>query len=276
MALKTEIFDQNTTLFHVLDENEVTKFGALSLKVERLSEEVNAVKLQLDGLARLVDQNQARNESQFVQINTSLVGLQTSVDVIDSRLDAIGTKIEDMEQEIVRLRTETISEIGQLQLRIDSIYQRLTNVETGVNDNTTRLAELTTQVNQNTTQINTVVSQYDDLNRRIRETESNIAVLELKTMVGNIIQSGDKVRIWDTSRGQIYYVTYTGAGPLVLGSTYQGTFSGDITGVRTWGLNPDQYWERPAFVTPYAVTGQFYYFYRSNGSESWTNRCYVF
>lgn len=276
MALKTEIFDQNTTLFNVLDENDVTKIGTLSSKVDHLNEEVGAVKLQLDGLARVVDQNQARNESQFVRINTSLVELQTSIDVIDSRLQAIGTKIQDIDEEITQLRENTISEISNMQLNIDSMNQKLSKLLMDVEDNTTSILHLTNQVQQNTAQTNNLVGQYNDLNKRMREAESGITALKSKTVVGNIIQTGEEVSIWNPETGDIFFVTYTGAGPLMVGSTYQGIFTGAANGERTWGLNPDRYWDRPAWTTPYAVTGQFYYFYRSNGSQSWTDRCYVF
>lgn len=105
MALKNEIFSTQSTLFTILDNNEVTEIGAMDRRVDQIGAQTAQNKSQLDDLGRLVDKNQARNEAGFVEINTSLVAINSEINDINRKLDNIdldeladiSTKLQDIE-----------------------------------------------------------------------------------------------------------------------------------------------------------------------------------
>lgn len=132
MALKEEIFNKNSTLFKVLDVNEVTEIGSVSKEVQSLNEEVSRNKLQLDALARNVNENQARNEAKFVDINTQLVedrtdigNLETTVQGLTTTTETNTTAIDDLNHSI-----ESISDdIAEIEAKLESLENRISELE---------------------------------------------------------------------------------------------------------------------------------------------------
>lgn len=165
MALKEEIFDQNTTLFSVLDENEVTEIAAINNSVIALSETVDQNKLQLDGLAIRVDQQQARNEEQFVNINTH---------VLDNSDD-----------------------INSLNVRMSSLTARVVELENSDNNTGELIEELEVLVRGQETKISLLESQVSDLTEAFLDLrssiESQLAQLTAKTTNGVKILRGTQI-----------------------------------------------------------------------------------
>lgn len=162
MALKEEIFEQNSTLFAVLDENEVTEIAAINNSVIALSETVEQNKLQLDGLAIRVDQQQARNEEQFVNINTHVLG--------------------------------NSDDINSLNVRMSSLTARVVELENSDNNVEELIEELETLVHGQETKISLLESQLSDLTEAFLDLRSSIepqvAQLTAKTTNGVKILGG--------------------------------------------------------------------------------------
>jgi len=81
------IFDNNSTLFEVLDELDVPK---LALEVKDVSDALNDSLEQVRQLSVVVDKNQVANNTKFVDINTRLDDLDTAVaDTVKNADDAL-------------------------------------------------------------------------------------------------------------------------------------------------------------------------------------------
>lgn len=172
MALKGEIFEQNSTLFSVLDENEVTEIVAINNSVIALSAVVDQNKLQLDGLAIRVDQQQARNEEQFVILNTHV--LNNSED------------------------------INSINVRMSNLTTRVVELENSDNDNAALIGELETLVHGQESKISLLQSQVSDLTEAFLELRSTIepqvAQLTAKTTNGvKILNGNQKYKIMDSN-----------------------------------------------------------------------------
>ncbi|UHK03069.1 MAG: hypothetical protein GABNV1_gp3 [Guiyang argiope bruennichi nora-like virus 1] len=276
MALKAEIFDQNTTLFSVLDENEVTEIGKISLRVDRLNNDLAAVKLQLDGLALVVDQNQARNEEQFVRLNTNIVSLQTGIDNLNDMVTNLENSFTELSSLVSQFKDEMIQELSEITNRIDKQNTVITNHTTLINRNTTRIYEQQLQIDSNSKAIESLNKNNKVVLDRLASIESRLEVVEKRSTVGGIIMPNQWITIWNFGSGQRYEVKFNSAEPLILGSQYYSEFVGNIAGYRTWSLVPSISWEKPASIKPYAITGNFYYFWRTDGKDTWLSLCYVF
>nr|AKH67604.1 gp3 [Drosophila melanogaster Nora virus] len=174
MALKEEIFDQNTTLFAVLDENEVTEIKSIQSSVIAVKTQLDQQKLQLDGLAKVVDNNQARNEEQFVNINTTLVEMSSEVDKLTTttsqqvkQINTLATALNELDQttkdSLNTLNTTTESlkkqvlfntdEITVLKVDVATVTQKQQDVEHSLVTMKDEIGELHVSVNANANSI---------------------------------------------------------------------------------------------------------------------------
>jgi uncharacterized coiled-coil protein SlyX len=197
MALKEEIFDQNSTLFAILDENEVTEIGAISNSVNALSLVVDQNKLQLDGLAIRVDQQQARNEEQFVNFNTHILQNSDDINSINVRLFNVServTTLENAENNDGELIEELDERVNSIAVQLSSVSDRVTTLENTENSNVQLIEELGIVVNGQETIISEMRSQLDDLTAAFldlrRDTREAVTNLDLKTSNGVKIMPG--------------------------------------------------------------------------------------
>nr|AKH67652.1 gp3 [Drosophila melanogaster Nora virus] len=174
MALKEEIFDQNTTLFAVLDENEVTEIKSIQSSVTAVKTQLDQQKLQLDGLAKVVDNNQARNEEQFVNINTTLVEMSSEVDKLTTttsqqakQINTLATALNELDQttkdslDTLNTTTESLKkqvlfnsdEITVLKVDVATVTQKQQDVEHSLVTMKDEIGELHVSVNANANSI---------------------------------------------------------------------------------------------------------------------------
>nr|APG78042.1 hypothetical protein 3 [Drosophila immigrans Nora virus] len=181
MALKQEIFEQNSTLFEVLDENEVMEIKEIQSSVTAVQTQVDQQKLQLDGLARKVDLNQARNEEQFVNFNTMLIATNTDVDKLKTTTATLSVSVNNLERSVGELETTT-------QSNFDTIFRRLA------------ITEETSS--QNKSEIVTILDKIDDLEHSVESANDEIAELTdsvednqtaITTLSGRVTTLADRV-----------------------------------------------------------------------------------
>jgi uncharacterized coiled-coil protein SlyX len=180
MALKEEIFEQNSTLFTVLDENEVTEIKQIQNSVTAVQTQIDQQKLQLDGLAKVVDQNQARNEEQFVNINTMIVGLTTDVDRLKTTTTNLAGQVDSMSISVAGLEQQVVA-------ITDDIYPRLNNLEVQINANTNALTALEGTIDDQQHSIESINDEIGELKddvdtnkQQITSLLNRVAILESK------------------------------------------------------------------------------------------------
>lgn len=173
MALKEEIFEQNATLFQILDENEVTEVGAISIRVNNLSQEVQDNKLQLDGLALRVDNNQARNEQMFVQINTQLVADRTDIETTQTNIVNLRSRLDDLNVAVATLESNTED-------RFTDVYQRITTANNNISAVSNEVETLADNVDTLISDFESVQDEISELQDNIRSAETNISALETR------------------------------------------------------------------------------------------------
>lgn len=187
MALKEEIFDQNTTLFSVLDENEVTEIKTIQETVTAVEAQIDQQKLQLDGLAKVVDNNQARNEEQFVNINTTLVEMRSDVDKLQTTADQQAKQINNLAtglneltkttQESFNVLNNTVTslekqvltntdQISTLKETIATIQEKQQDVEHSLESINDEIGELQELVDDNATSIEALTNRVAALEKR--------------------------------------------------------------------------------------------------------------
>lgn len=160
MALKEEIFKQDSTLFRVLDENEITELGSLSKEVDQLAIQIDQNKTQIDALGKVVDNNQSRNEQQFVIINTQLVNDRTDIG-----------KLQDEQSQLKEEVTKVETAIAELEGNVEN---RFTDVYTKLNANTQSISDMKSDISKNTQSISTVNQDVTTNRRDIRQLEINL------------------------------------------------------------------------------------------------------
>jgi uncharacterized coiled-coil DUF342 family protein len=195
MALKEEIFEQNSTLFQVLDENEVTGIGAISTRVDTLSDTVDEYKLQLDGLALRVDTNQSRNEQMFVQINTQLVQDRNDIDTLQTTTRTLTTTVDSLSQELLNFE-------GDTETRFTDVYQR-------INTTTDDINALSTEVSTLSDQVDTLIADFESQQDEIGELQENIISLtnEQQSLTNRVTQLEQRRRGGDNIiYGDILYM----------------------------------------------------------------------
>lgn len=221
MALKEEIFKQNSTLFEVLDENDITQISSINLKLNDVQDEVAANKLQLDGLAIIVDQNQARNESQFVSINTNFINLTTEVTNLESQVGQLGVRVGGVENDFAILQQGVINEIGELTVQVGELNTRVTSLSDSVITNSAAIVGL--QRN-----LDSIQSNVQQLSQQQTRLSNDLEALKVKATTGLRISPGDNVIAWFFQNGTFTRVAFDFAGQpfLRMGRRYTAQLSG--------------------------------------------------
>uniref|UniRef100_A0AAU7L0N4 VP3 protein n=1 Tax=Zeugodacus cucurbitae nora virus 4 TaxID=3159470 RepID=A0AAU7L0N4_9VIRU len=233
MSLKEEIFEQNSTLFHVLDENEVTEIGKFSAQLTSLEKEVGANKLQLDGLAKVVDQNQARTEQQFVQQNTLVQGLRVDVDRVEASLSSLDEAVENVQGDVDDLEERVESTVDDINTRIDHVNSLLSEVKSDVNSLKETTSELKMTIAQLTTKVDTMQAKIDGLQAGLTNvvnelvvTQENVSTLEKVTLTGDRALKGKHKLYFLDEYGRGCWTEVQVDDPwLIYGVRYQGTFT---------------------------------------------------
>nr|AWA82261.1 hypothetical protein [Drosophila melanogaster Nora virus] len=164
MALKEEIFKQDTTLFNVLDENEVTEIKLIQSAVTDVQTQVDQQKLQLDGLAKVVDNNQSRNEEQFVNINTMLVTANTEIDKLKTTTASLTTDVDSLIIAVTEMSNST-------QSGFDALNKRVNQLESVVTINTDKIASLGET-------LTTIEEKQEDIERSLESANDEIGELQ--------------------------------------------------------------------------------------------------
>nr|UHK03226.1 MAG: hypothetical protein FuNoV2_gp2 [Hangzhou nora-like virus 2] len=221
MALKEEIFKQNSTLFEVLDENDITQISSINLKLNDVQDEVAANKLQLDGLAIIVDQNQARNESQFVSINTNFINLTTEVTNLESQVDQLGVRVNGVENDFAVLQQGVVNEIGELTVQVGELNTRVTSLSDSVITNSAAIVGLQRNLDN-------VQSNVQRLSQEQTRLSNDLVALKAKANTGLRVSPGDDVVVWFFQTGRFTSVAFDYAGHpfLRMGRRYTAQLSG--------------------------------------------------
>lgn len=250
--IKDEIFDQNSTLFNVLDENEVTTITSLNKELDALDTRLGELKLQVDGLAIVVNQNQARNEAEFVRINTEIVKfigvtdeLTQQVTTLSEGVANISEHVDDNVERIEKLETE----VGEFSFDFESLKGDLNDVKTELNDFEAAYADFKVDVAQELTKLSNrvticekgsryVVPNLEYSVRMIANNNSN-AIVTAKARFAETLKYGVPLTSIDD---KVYIVVqndnfYRQGDPVSIANTFKGgcaiddTFSGTNTDI---------------------------------------------
>jgi len=268
MALKEEIFDQNSTLFSILDENEVTEIGVIANSVNQLQGELDQYKLQLDGLAIRVDQQQARNEEQFVNLNTQIVQNTNDLVVANGRISTTTVRLNNLSIEVMDLEETTIEKFDNLYGRVNNLDSSVQVIEEEQNEQKSQLGDITTLVQNQANDIRRIENNVNQLSGEIvgiRQSVNNL-ITELTGIDNRLvsleamgpIKSGRTVVLWDYQSGG--YSTTIAPQDIVVGTANYSAWSGSVSGPDTeWFLVPSQYYVRPSLARPAALSNQIYW-----------------
>lgn len=113
------IFDNNSTLFKVLDNLDVP---TLAGEVSEISDSLNASMEQVRQLAIIVDDNQVANNTKFVDVNTR-------VDTIADVLDDVEENALEALTKVTNLETYTRENVERLDTNLGSVRTKVTSLE---------------------------------------------------------------------------------------------------------------------------------------------------
>lgn len=209
MALKEEIFEQNSTLFAVLDENEVTEIGEIRSSVTNVQAELDQQKLQLDGLARVVDSNQARNEEQFVNFNTMLIATNSEVDKLKTSNSQLVSEVSSLSANLLQLESES-------QSRFDTVFTRLNSLETKVDKHEMDIAMLQTDSLVMAKAIEDLSEQSEYLSNKVDTLDNSVSnnSLAITSLSSRVTQLESAMNPYLRSRQQ-YTIIYYNNSPVV-------------------------------------------------------------
>lgn len=114
------IFGTNSTLFQVLDTLDVP---SLSAQIAALEERIDEVNYQLRQLGVIVDQNQIKNNTEFVNVNTRVDNLQAEV-------NALATLITGWDERIISVETE----VNNLSVAVQQLSLTVTGFDARINE----------------------------------------------------------------------------------------------------------------------------------------------
>lgn len=214
------IFDNNSTLFEVLDDLDVPN---LALEVKDVSDALNASLEQVRQLGLVVDNNQIANNTKFVDLNTK-------TDDLEAKIDGIIPVAEDALSRVTVLETFTRENITRLDANVANVNTRLTNEISSVNQvvgaNTTNISILQTDVTaisdevivngREIANLESVVAGYE-LRLRILETSKTSVEAELNSLKTRVTQIEAKFSSIPLSLTELYY----SSGYVVPGGIYR-------------------------------------------------------
>jgi molybdopterin converting factor small subunit len=267
MALKEEIFKQNTTLFDVLDDNDITQIGSINSRLTDIQNEVTANKLQLDGLARIVDQNQARNESQFVTFNTQITALNNEVNLLSTESQQLSETVDDLNDKFTSLETNVTNEISDVTLLVSNLQQEVNNLDTRVRDNTVNLNLLRSD-------FNSLQLSFQQTRADVGQLKFDLNLLSNRAKTGIRIFPNELVTMWFVKRGRFTNasIDFRGDPFLRLGKIYTAQLTGsnsELVGLYNIVFAPDDQYEITASAVVPAISGQNYWlFFRLVGGNN--------
>lgn len=228
--IKDEIFETNSTLFQVLDKNEVTDIVSIRQEQERQNQLIQENKQQLDGLARVVDTNQANNASEFVRINTQFVEIEQSLDAKFAEIDLTTESLKQDSAELIR-------EVKYLDSYTQSIDQRVSEFEfnfDNINNNIEQLKQETVENKEATEALrDNVRVDLASFDRRIKTLENKSQDLETRIVKLERYSNGIlrfnitysfRMKESSESMPRTWRITLT-SGSLSFGGTVNGTTS---------------------------------------------------
>lgn len=139
------IFDNNSTLFKVLDSLDVPTIAG---EVREISESLDASMEQIRQIAILVDSNQVKNNTKFVDINTR-------VDTIADVLDDVEENAQEALVKVNNLETYTRENVERLDTNVSGLRTTLTN-------KIVALEERADQTDLEVTNLTSVINTIDD------------------------------------------------------------------------------------------------------------------
>lgn len=245
------IFENNSTLFEVLDSLDVTNLLSLQTDVSEQQQLINQHKAQLDELARKEDNFEAHTTAEFVSVRSELEDLWQKLDLLDDEVAKIN--VEGIKEELNYFDKQ----LGELTELVQSIH--LDEVNEQIKD-----------LQQQTEAHKDVLMHLQDTTQR---QSNEIKALQTRVNAGTRIPSGTTVvvkfltsKVW--CRGQIT----SPYGWLIAGGVMTGDMVSDITSLRGV-LDMTFYLDQEGDVyAPYVVTLQtgIKYWFRwrkSNGGD---------
>jgi hypothetical protein len=147
------IFDENITLFEALDQLQVPEIASQARETERRLDETQG---QVRELGIVVDNNQAVNNTKFINVNTTLDMQEASLTIVSEQITQLITD-----------NVTTNSRISQLALDVESSNQLVAVLTTEVNVATSQVATLNTTVTNVVTDLNNLSLQLALTNGRV-------------------------------------------------------------------------------------------------------------
>jgi len=157
------IFDNNSTLFEVLDTLDVPNIaGQLDAANVRLDE----VNDQLRQLGVIVDQNQFATTTAFIAVNTRLdsqesqiSGVVTSNTELQSRINGLNDTVNIFAEKVVELNIHVVAlqtTVGAQAVELAAQSSQIVGLTASNSALTTQVATLSTQVSEMETQVNSL------------------------------------------------------------------------------------------------------------------------
>lgn len=226
--IKDEIFETNSTLFQVLDKNEVTDIVSIRQEQERQEQLIRENKTQLDGLARIVDTNQANNAAEFVRINTQFVDIEQKFASLDLLVQDFNEDIAGLTREVRYLDSYTRdldNRVGMFEFDVDNVNNKIEELKRRADDGEEALEALRDNVRVDLGVLDRKIQVLENSNQalddRIRKLETFSNGILRYTLPYNFRMKTDNEtspRSWTISfkAGGLKF------GDLVVGSTTQG------------------------------------------------------
>lgn len=156
--MQEEIFGGNTTLWEVLNAQGVPE----------LAEQSRQLKIQLDALARTVQDYQSDTNAELVRINTNITNINLQISLITTDLAALRASNTQLQQEVLRLSGEVVeisssvvalaTQVASFQNSIDVLTFRVDSQSSAITALTQRVVDLETKPNPSYIRYGTVYS----------------------------------------------------------------------------------------------------------------------
>lgn len=246
-SIKDLIFDQDSTLFEVLDELDVPELLNIQSSVNTNTTLLAEYKVQLDALARKQDNFEATTTANFISVNTQIENLNNSIASLQTDIEGFHTSISRLDN-------------GQYQL------------EQSVNSINQEIEELNASVTALNSSIETIDEDITTLNGEITSVNNSIGTLQAATFTGVKVLAGTQhVFMWDYANNRVTDTYLNLTGYMLMGVTYRTSFSSNwLSGDYDITLTCTRDSTTPFSGTSPVVSGQFYWFnWRAVGDTAW-------
>uniref|UniRef100_W8APM3 Putative ORF3 protein n=1 Tax=Ceratitis capitata TaxID=7213 RepID=W8APM3_CERCA len=289
--IKDIIFNENSTLFQVLDQLDITDIVDIKAQTNSLQREVSANKIQLDSLAIKQDNFEGTTNAHFVAINTQfqnqseqLADIESNIVVVKDDIGILSERVKDHQNQI----DDFYASFELLDQQLSNIQQSIIDLGDSFEDLEKRQNEVDIKVNTMSTKVESLKVSIDATNKRVSEINSKVSIMQSdivtiqkQIVTGVRVLQGTKLYVWQYQFGRMSEFTYAGIDAwMLLGKTYSVKMTGWLNGDYKIEVGPNDPDVNNKYIIPSShsvpvVSGNTYRFYYGSGNLNFTAMIYT-